>query len=207
MKQLLFLLSYFPFILIAQTQTIRGVVLDKDTQQPLIGATVEVSDLASPIGNVTDIDGSFVLDNVPVGRHIITAQYLGYDTYSNEGVILNSAKELVLQIELTESVAALNEVVVRAFKGNEPLNELAVVSTRSFSVEETQRYAASANDPGRMAMGLPGVQASRDNRSDIVIRGNSSVGLLWRLNGIDIPNPNHFARRGSSGGGITIFSI
>lgn len=207
MKHLLFLLSISPIFLLAQTQTIRGTVLDKDTQQPLIGATVEVSDLASPVGNVTDVDGSFVLENVPVGRHTITAQYLGYDTYSNEGVILNSAKELVLQIELTESVAALNEVVVKAFKGNEPLNELAVVSTRSFSVEETQRYAASANDPGRMAMGLPGVQASRDNRSDIVIRGNSSVGLLWRLNGIDIPNPNHFARRGSSGGGITIFSI
>lgn len=189
------------------TQTIKGVVLDRDTKQPLIGATVQVADLELSIGTITDFNGSFVLENVPVGRHTIECQYLGYDAFSEEGIVLNAAKELTMNIELIESVSELQEVVVSAFKGNEPLNELAVVSTRSFSVEETQRYPASVNDPGRMAMGLPGVQPSRDTRSDVVIRGNSSVGLLWRLNGVDIPNPNHFARRGSSGGGITIFSI
>lgn len=190
------------------TQTIKGTVIDKDTQQPLIGATISVLNLEPILGTVSDLDGNFAIENVPVGRHKIECNYLGYELFVSDNIILNSAKEVVLNIALVEGAILANEVVVKAFKhGNEALNELAVVSTRSFSVEETQRYASSANDPGRMAMGFPGVQPARDSRSDIVIRGNSTVGLLWRLEGIDIPNPNHFARRGTSGGGITIFSV
>jgi hypothetical protein len=190
------------------TQTIRGIVLDKDTQLPLIGATLAVVD-SSPInGTITDFEGKFELENVPVGRVQIDCSYLGYEYYLSDPFILNSARVPELTIELIESVTTTEEVVIKAKKfGNEALNELSILSTRSFSVEETQRYAASANDPGRMVMGFPGVQPSRDSRSDIIIRGNSGIGMLWRLEGIDIPNPNHFARRGNSGGGITIFSV
>ncbi|MEL6926444.1 MAG: carboxypeptidase-like regulatory domain-containing protein, partial [Bacteroidota bacterium] len=190
------------------TQSIRGTVFDRDTRQPLIGAEVFVVDQSPAIGTTTDVDGNFLLENVPVGRIKIEARYIGYEAWQSDGINLNSAKSLSLNIPLTESAIVTEEVVVRAFKpGSQPLNDAAMLSARSFSVEETQRYAASANDPGRMAMGLPGVQPSRDTRSDITIRGNSTIGLLWRLEGIDIPNPNHFARRGTSGGGITIFSI
>jgi CarboxypepD_reg-like domain/TonB dependent receptor len=190
-------------------QNIKGNVIDKDTRQPLIGATIILSDVQPAMGVATDENGNFTIKDVPVGRHKIECGYLGYSTFSSENIILNSAKELVLNIELIEAVfQQQQEVVVKAFKnqGNRALNEAAVLSSRSFSVEETQRAAASANDPARMAMGFPGVQANRDSRSDIVIRGNSGIGLLWRLEGIDIPNPNHFARIGSSGGGLTIFS-
>ena len=189
-------------------QTIKGTVVDQDSRQPLIGATVLIESIEPSMGTTTDVDGSFRLENVSVGRHTIRCQYLGYEAFISENIILNSAKELVLNIALVEAGHTTDEVVVTAFKhSNEALNTMSIVSTRSFSVEETQRYAASANDPSRMAMGFPGVQASRDNRSDIVIRGNSGIGLLWRLEGIDIPNPNHFARKGSSGGGITVFSV
>ncbi|MCB9298116.1 MAG: TonB-dependent receptor [Lewinellaceae bacterium] len=190
------------------TQSIKGTIVDKDTRQPLIGATVIVATAEGQPGTVTDYDGRFELPAVPVGRHRIEFQYLGYEPYVIGDAILNSARELVLDVQLVERAVVTEEVVITArAHGNEPLNELAMVSTRSFSVEETQRYAASANDPSRMAVGFPGVQANRDARSDIVIRGNSGIGLLWRLEGIDIPNPNHFARKGSSGGGITIFSV
>lgn len=206
----LLIFTIFSLTLYGQTptQVIRGVVLDKDTHQPLIGATVQVLDLEAIRATTTDFDGRFELTEVPVGRHRLQSQYLGYDTYISENIILNSAKELDLTIELVEVGLAMEEVVVHARNmAHEPLNELAMVSTRSFSVEETQRYAASANDPSRMAVGFPGVRPSRDNRSDIVIRGNANFGLLWRLEGVDILNPNHFARKGSSGGGITIFSV
>lgn len=206
----LLLFSTFPFWLFSQnpTQNIKGTILDRDTRQPLIGATIVALNTDPPIGTITDIDGQFLLENVPVGRQQVECQYLGYQPYVSEPIILNSAKELTLNIELTEAVIQTEEIVVKAFKhSNEPLNDLSMVSTRSFSVEETQRYAASANDPSRMALGFPGVQPSRDARSDIIIRGNAAFGLLWRLEGIDIPNPNHFARKGSSGGGITIFSV
>jgi CarboxypepD_reg-like domain len=201
------LLPIFAFAQTA-TQTIKGTVIDKDSRQPLIGATIVIEGLEQPLGTSTDLDGNFRLEKVPVGRRTLRCQYIGYEPFVSDNVILNSAKELEYNMELTESGITTEEVTVTAYsRPNEALNELSLVSTRSFSVEETQRYAASANDPSRMAMGFPGVQASRDSRSDIVIRGNSGIGLLWRLEGIDIPNPNHFARRGSSGGGITIFSV
>lgn len=201
-----------PFELVSQTevpvQTVKGIIIDKDTQQPLIGATITIENSEPSIGTVSDIDGKFKLENVPVGRHKIICSYIGYQPFVSDNVIVNSAKEVDLSIELIEAAITASEVVVTAFqKSNAALNEASIVSTRSFSVEETQRYAASANDPSRMSMGFPGVQPSRDSRSDIVIRGNSGIGLLWRLEGIDIPNPNHFARRGSSGGGITVFSV
>ena len=201
--------SFFLTSVFAQTatQNIRGVVFDKDSKQTLIGATVVVLGLDETKGTITDFDGSFLVENVPVGRRQIEVSYVGYTSFQSEFFILNSAKEHVIDIDLLETAFTTEEVVVKAYKnGNEAINELSILSSRSFSVEETQRYAASANDPGRMAQAFPGVQPTRDTRSDIVIRGNSSVGMLWRLEGIDIPNPNHFARRGSSGGGITIFS-
>jgi len=148
------------------------------------------------------------LEDVPVGRRKVSATYVGYQSYSNDNILLNSAKEMELNISLLQSSSELGEVTVLANQnGKRANNEDLIVSAISFSVEDIKSNAASANDPGRMAMGFSGVQPSRDNRSDIVIRGNSGIGLLWRLEGIDIPNPNHFARRGSSGGGITIFSM
>ncbi|MBC7777840.1 MAG: TonB-dependent receptor [Phycisphaerae bacterium] len=191
------------------TQTISGQVLDKDSQEPLIGASVRVENAEPAIGAVTDLEGKFSLKNVPLGRWQVQCSYVGYEPWLSDPLIINSARETFLNIVLSEGAAnQMQEVVVTARKrGNEPINDLSMLSTRSFSVDETQRYAASANDPSRMAMGFPGVQPSRDSRSDIVVRGNSGIGLLWRLEGIDIPNPNHFARRGSSGGGITIFSV
>ncbi len=207
---LLFLISILSctFLHAQTTQTIKGTVTDKDSQQPLIGATITIEGLDEMMGTTTDLEGNFRLEKVPVGRRTLRCQYIGYASFVSDNIILNSAKELEYNINLTETGTTMEEVTVTAYnRPNEALNQLSIVSTRSFSVEETQRYAASANDPSRMAMGFPGVQASRDSRSDIVIRGNSGIGLLWRLEGIDIPNPNHFARRGSSGGGITIFSV
>lgn len=207
-KKIFFLLFFClsaKIIIAQQTQTIKGTVIDKDTREALIGATIVVKN--TNLGTTADVDGSFKINNVPVGRQTIVCTYIGYNAFEAANIIINSAKEVDLSIEMIESVETMKEVVISGKpKGNEPVNEMSLVSTRSFSVEETQRYAASANDPGRMATGFPGVQPSRDNRSDIVIRGNSGIGLAWRLEGIDIPNPNHFARIGSSGGGLTIFS-
>ena len=147
------------------------------------------------------------MENVPLGRQTILAQYVGYNPFAADNLIVSAAKELYLEIEMIESSQTTDEVVVTATSGsNTPLNELSVVSTRSFSVEETQRYAASINDPGRMVMAFPGVQSNNDSENDIVIRGNSAVGVLWRVEGMDIANPNHFARPATTGGGVSVFS-
>src|SRR5207247_8831505 len=120
-------------------------------------------------------------------------------------IIINSAKEPELTIEMEDEKKVVEAVVLRSIRNPKlPVNRYALVSGRSFSPEETQRYAASVNDPSRMALGFPGVQATRDTRSDIVIRGNNPIGMQWKLEGLDVINPNHFARRGGTGGGITI---
>ena len=216
MRSLFFLISTLfilgvssPMKVMAQpVQTLKGTVTDRDTKQPLAGATVTITDLETIMGAIADSNGFYKIEKVPAGRRTIRCQFIGYAAYEQQGVILNSAKEGVLNIELIEASVTGETVEINGYENlNDPVNEIAVVSTRSFSPEETGRYAASANDPGRMALSFPGVQqGGNDGENDIIIRGNSSVGMLWRLEGIDIPNPNHFARPGTSGGGITVFS-
>lgn len=200
-------ISYSVSLAQTLTQTIKGTVIDKDSRRILAGATVSVVDDSLHLVSGTNESGNFVLTKVPVGRRSIQCSYSGYEDFVTDQLIVSSAKEVELIIELVQHYVQQSEIIVKA-AGNpkQPVNKLAVVSTRSFTPEETQRYAASVNDPSRMAMSFPGVQPVRDARSDIIIRGNAASTMLWRLEGIDIPNPNHFARKGSSGGGITIFS-
>ncbi|MEA3446159.1 MAG: TonB-dependent receptor, partial [Bacteroidota bacterium] len=86
------------------------------------------------------------------------------------------------------------------------INKMATVSARSFTVEETERYAGSLGDPSRMVSNYAGVAMTNDSRNDIIIRGNSPSGLLWRLDGIEIPNPNHFGAFGTTGGPVSMLN-
>lgn len=207
-------LLFLGIVLHAQTttQTVKGVVIDKDSQMPLIGATVSITTVEPVIGSATDIDGNFVINNVPTGRHNIVCEYIGYKASFMEGVVINSAKELDLNIELVESVAQATDtdIIVTAedktTNSKKAQNEYSTLSSRSFSVEETQKYPGSIADPSRMALSFAGVQMGQDNNNDIIIRSNSAAGLSWRLEGVDIINPNHFARVGGSGGGVSAFS-
>lgn len=189
-----------------RTQTIRGIVTDKKTGQPLAGATVTLE--GSTQGVFTVENGEFTLKNVPVGRRTVKVHFVGYEPFTMADFIVQSIPEPYLTIALNEVSREIREVVVTAAKNAyEPLNDLSVVSTRSFTAEEAERMPAGVNDPGRMALSYPGVQRGQDDtENQIVVRGNSPAGILWRLEGIDIPNPNHFALIGSSGGGITVFS-
>lgn len=188
-------------------QTIRGVVVDKETQIPLPGVNIVITNTQPQKGTISDESGKFRFDNITVGRYSIQASYVGYKTQVLDNINLNSSKETILKIELEESVTSLDAVVVTAtVRKDQPLNKMATVSARSFTVEETSRYPGSYGDPARMAANYAGVMSVRDNRNDIIIRGNSSTGLLWRLDGIEIPNPNHFAASGTTGGPITILN-
>ncbi len=192
------------------TQSVKGKILDKSTLQTLPGANVYILQGDSiAFGGTSDLDGNYKLENVPVGRHFIYCSFIGYEGWKSGYLELTSAKVLVLNIQLTESAIVTDEIVIRSKRGDSgPLNEYISLSARSFNVEETQRFAGSINDPGRMALSLPGVQFSQqDNENTIVVRGNSPLGVLWRLEGADIVNPNHFADRSSSGGGISALSI
>jgi hypothetical protein len=185
------------------TQTIRGRVTDKESKSPLPGATIILLNSNPLVGTVTDLDGNFRISGVPVGRQGISISYIGYKPAAFEGLIVNSAKEIVIEAELEEQVIQGAEVEIKAYSlRDETINRMAAVSARSFSVEETEKYAGSRGDVARMAMNYAGVSAANDQRNDIIIRGNSPGGLLWRLEDVDIPNPNHFAENGTTGGPV-----
>ncbi|MDR1555511.1 MAG: TonB-dependent receptor [Tannerellaceae bacterium] len=186
-----------------RSQTIRGVVVEKNTLHPLPGANVVVRLNERLLGASSDVGGRFVIDSVPVGRYQLTATMLGYTPYVMGNVLVISGKENFLEIALEESLTELGEVVVTVKTDkNLPLNRMASVSARMLSSEEANRYAGSWGDPARMAANFAGVMASEDTRNDIIIRGNSPMGLLWRLDGFDIPNPNHFGAMGGTGGPV-----
>ena len=190
------------------TQTIKGQIKDAQSGAPLIGVNVIVTGTDPIQGSTTDIDGNFRIEQVKVGRHNIKATFVGYEELIIPEVLVGAGKEVVLDIPLRESLVKLDEIVItdEQAKG-EPLNEMAAISALSFSVEETSRFAATFDDPARAALSFAGVRGGGDDvLNEIVIRGNSPKGLLWRIEGIEIPNPNHFAEDGSSSGGISMLS-
>lgn len=183
------------------TQTVRGKVYDARTQQPVAGATVQI--LATKLGAIGKPDGSFRIDKVPVGRYDIRISAVGYEPQIR-GIVLTSGKEEVLTVGLIERILQSEAVTVTSDKGAfTPINEAALVSATVFSVDDVGRYAGSRSDPARMAQNFAGVLGASDVRNDIIIRGGSPTELLWRLDDLDVPNPNHFATQGATGGPIS----
>ncbi|MEM9663966.1 MAG: TonB-dependent receptor [Bacteroidota bacterium] len=195
---------------LAQIQTVRGVVLDRDTRIPLIGANVIVVGAEPLIGTATDLDGRFVLPSVPLGRQTLRVSYLGYTPRILPNVLVRAGQETVLEIALAEQLVEGVEIIVRAeARDGRPLDDLAAVSARSFSVEESQRYAGAVDDPARLVTSFPGVATAGSGVQDnaVAIRGNAPKGVGWRLEGVPIPTPSHFAGLTvAGGGGLTLFS-
>ncbi len=185
----------------AQTQSVKGVIQDETTESPLFGATVVVAGTDPVLGSVTDDNGRFEIAGVPVGRQTLVVQYVGYNPQTIPNVLVTSGKEVVLTILMTESVEKLDEVVITE-QGGLVTNELAKVSSRSFDTEQVLRYSGGRNDVARLAASFAGVSTPDDSRNDIVVRGNSPTGLLWQLEGIPVPNTNHFATLGTTGGPV-----
>ena len=210
MKKKIFILSFFifPVLLSAQTsQTIRGIVQDIASETPLDYATVVVLNTNPPQGAVSDSLGQFVISGVPVGRHDIQASFMGYEPVILKDILVTSSKEVFLEIQLRENANLLQEVVVSPkITKAEPLNNMSIAGGRMLSVEEASRYAGGFDDPARLASSFAGVSSSIGNNG-IVVRGNSPKFLQWRMEDVEIPNPNHFAEVTTfGGGGLTALS-
>lgn len=216
------LLGCLPHTSIAQAQTataapnlgqvVKGRITDADSKYPITGALVSVLGTAPILYAQTDDQGYYRISKVPLGRQTLRITLMGYTEAVIPNVLVTSGKEVVLDLSLTEKVSAKDAIEVVANKGNERLNatevgnEMSYVSSRGFNIEETMRYAGSRNDPSRMASNFAGVQMGNDGRNDIIIRGNSPTGMLWRMDGVDIPNPSHFGSTGATGGPVSILN-
>lgn len=184
------------------TQVIRGQVIDVESLTPLPFASVAVITVDPVLGAISDDNGFFRLEDVPIGRHDLQATYVGYEVKLVPELMVSTGKEIVLTIEMKEQITELKEVAVRSrIKKDRPLNSMATVSARTFSVEEARRYAGGWDDPGRLVASFAGITTDVIRDNTIIIRGNSPQGLLWRLEGIEIFNPNHFANLTTFGGG------
>jgi len=188
-------------------QTIRGTVVDAFTGSPIIGATIVVLETNPIVGCSTNDKGEFTIKNIQPGRWSFSSSYVGYKSQTMSNLMVISGKETALSFKLEEKVTSLNEVVVKASHSKErPINDMALISARSFSVEETERFAGSLGDPARMVSNFAGVAVGNDSRNDIIIRGNSPMGLLWKIEGVDVPNPNHFGAQGTTGGPVSMLN-
>lgn len=187
------------------TETVKGTVIDKDTRLPLAGATIVISSNDGTKSASTDTQGIFRLQKVPVGRQQLQVRMAGYKPEEFSELLITSGRENTINVEMESQINSLSEAVVYADAGKQPLNQMAMTSGRSFSPEETNRYAGAFFDPARMAQSFPGVAAGGDD-NEIIVRGNSPKSLQWRLEGIEIVNPNHFGAEGAAGGGISMLN-
>jgi hypothetical protein len=215
MKKIIYLLliiSFFPFIIKAQdikiyTQTVRGVVYDKNISIPLEEASITILGTDPLLTTVSDTAGKFKIEKVPVGRYDIRIMLLSYKPVLLTNQLINSGKETVLEIYMEEEIVETKEYEVKSERDKAKANNSLITgSVTNLRTEEINRFAGSRSDPSRMASNYAGVAGGGDQRNDIIVRGNSPVGVLWRLEGVDIPNPNHFTSMGSSGGAFSILN-
>lgn len=184
------------------SQTIRGVVTDRASGEPLAFVTVAVLNSDTPRGTTTDSLGRFELKSMAVGRYDLQASFVGYESAVVKEILLTSARETFCRFSIQEQFVALDEVVVQAPVNKEQtLNPMALTGGRMVSMEEAGRYAGGFDDPARLVTSFAGV-AGNFTTNSIAVRGNSPQFLQWKLEGVEVPNPTHFADITGIGGGI-----
>ncbi|MBL7809100.1 MAG: carboxypeptidase-like regulatory domain-containing protein, partial [Saprospiraceae bacterium] len=195
-------------------QTLRGTVRDADNGNPVVGATITLKYLrqqTDPVSLATSPEGSFLFEKIRAGYYAVSIAAQGYENQTITEINVSSGKEQVLEIQLQKSSAQLSEVTILATQPGRrallPLGEIPL--TR----DQTLRLPAMFFDPGRLATAYPGVAQTDDGTNQMSIRGNSPSAMRWRLEGVDIVNPNHLPNAGTfgdrtsaAGGGVLMFS-
>lgn len=206
MIRIVFLFIFLISIAFSQVaETIRGTITDEFTEATIEDVQVYVKN--SYYETRSNGVGEFRLENIPVGRYDIVFSKDGYKGFTLPGVLVTAAKELILTISLTPKTYETEEVVLESKERGKPANSLALLSTIAFEADDMRKFAGGLDDPTRLMTNFPGVNGNGFISDNFIsVRANSPRGLKYMVEGVEIPNPNHFARIGSSGGIFTIFS-
>jgi hypothetical protein len=194
-------IALFPHFLFAQaTQVIYGRIIDNISSKPIPDASIELLNYIPLKVTKTDENGLFSLENVPIGKQRLLISQDGYDILVVPEIEVTSGKQIELNIGLEESAINLSEIVVETnatkTTKDQPNNSMALIGIRSFTIDDVRKYSGARNDPSRLAANFAGVNISNDFENGIIVRGNSHLNVLWQLEGVPIPNPNHFALAG-----------
>lgn len=191
------------------TGTIRGEVVDLNSESPIPFVNVAIMDSTLNKGAITDDNGVFVLQDIPVGRYQIRVSFIGYEPVLLSDVLITSGNNPALRIKLKENTMTLGEVEIRARQEKEnPINKMATISAKQLNMEEANRFAGGFDDPARLVTSFAGVTAGVGDENGLSVRGNSPKSILWQIEGVPVPNPNHFGEiNGFGGGGISALSV
>lgn len=201
--RILYLVLILMLAHVSFAQTIRGKITDRETQRAVPHAIIQLNN-GDKVSHSNE-NGEFRITGLKIARYTLKISCEGYEDAVLFEILVSSGKEAELNVALTEKHTKLREVIIQGQHGSS-INDMALVSARSFTVEQTKRYPSSWGDPGRMALFFAGTSSVNDETNEIVIRGNSPKGLLWRIDGVEVPGPNHFSAEGASGGGISAIS-
>lgn len=202
MKNLIAVLCLLlPFWSLAQgTQVIYGEVRDNLTQKPIKNVSIELLNYLPLKVAITDENGAFELEDVPLGKHRLLVTHDNYELVIVPDVSVTAGKQVKLNLGMEELVVSMQEIVVQTSTKkttrDQPNNNMAIMGIRSFNIEDVRRYAGARNDPSRLAANYAGVHIGNDIENGIIVRGNSHLNVLWQLEGMPIPNPNHFSLAG-----------
>jgi hypothetical protein len=181
---------------------ISGQIIDQKDHSPIIGAHIIVKNSSPMIGAISDLEGNFSLNFSGHENDTLLVTYIGYKNH--QLVVKSIQNQSPVTIFLEQDM--LEEILILASKDYQPVNEFAEVSSRFISMEEADKLPGGFNDIGRMAQNFSGVQKNNDASNEIIVRGNNPGSVLWRIEGIDVPNPNHFAEFGTSGGPLSLLN-
>ncbi len=200
----IFFLLFTSFILGQNIGSLNGRILDIQSQQPLPGATVLLE--GTGIGVVTDDEGYFIINDIPSKSYNIVASFLGYQNETLYNVIVKSVGNRPILFELEEVTEALDEVVI--VRSPFRTTRDTPLSTQSFSAVEIETYPGGNNDITKVVQSMPGISPSIGGfRNDIIIRGGAPNETVYYLDGIEIPNINHFSTQGSAGGPVGMINV
>ena len=183
--------------------SVEGSLLDQSTQSPLIGVNVIIMNTA--IGTITDTNGKFSIKNVPVGNYSVQFRLIGYGTVTKTDIIVRSQRVTFVSAELSEQSLESEQVIVTA--GYFQHNDVQPLSITSLSAEEIRRAPGSGGDVSRVIMGLPSLAKVNDQSNSLIVRGGSPLENAFFLDGIEIPNINHFPTQGATGGPIGMINV
>lgn len=186
----------------AQNGVVKGKVLDATTNEPLPFVNVVV--FGTTLGSVTDIDGNFQLFGLQPGFVRLTSSFVGYKDAISEDIEVSNANVANIEIKMDAADETIGEVTVTASPFRK--TEESPVSLRSIGVSEIESNPGANRDISKVIQSFPGVASTPAFRNDIIIRGGGPSESVFYLDGIEVPNINHFATQGASGGPVGIIN-